>query len=175
MRETVTRTFAKTVANTVVYIDGKLDKKTFAIPANINDRDVAKRFLERKVKDSGIIVTVEKLDRIEELRGMPEKLFIKLARIVPERSKETRNDVTKRVIGYRGEMVYMNPDYTVDRMVVTFGKKDKKKEVMDYYVPDNCSPIKIENTTECETLYAMDEKTFYENSRPMIDHQHYKF
>ena len=174
MRETVTRTFAKTVANAVVYIDGKLDKKSYAIPANIDDKDAAKRFLERKVKTGEIIVTVEKLDRLEELRGMPEKLFIKLARIVPERSKETRNDVTKRVIGIRGEMLYMTPNYKVERMTVTFGKKDKRSDVMDYYVPDNCSPIKIENETECETLYALDEKTFYENSRPMIDHQHYK-
>lgn len=174
MRDTLTRTFSKMIANCVVYIDGKLDKKSFAIPANINDRDVAKRFLERKVKDSGVIVTVEKLERLEELRGMPEKLFIKLARIVPERSKETRNDITKNVIGFRGEMVYMTPEYKIERMTVTFGKKDKQNEVMKYYVPDNCSPIKIENITECETLYAMDEKTFYENSRPMVDHQHYK-
>lgn len=174
MRETITRTFAKTVAETVIYLDGKLDNKRFVIPVNINDKDAAKRFLERKVKSGEIIVKVEKLDRVEELRGMPEKLFVRLARIVSERSKETRNDVTKRVIGFRGEMVYMKPDYTVDRMVVTFGKKEKQKDVMDYYVPDNCSPIKIENTVECETLYALDEKTFYENSRPMIDHQHYK-
>lgn len=174
MRETVTRTFAKMTADCVIYVDGKLDKKQFAIPVNINDKDAAKRFLERKVKTGEIIVTVEKLERVEELRGMPEKLFIKLARIVPERSKETRNDVTKRVFGLRGEMIYMTPDYKIEHMVVTFGKKDKRNDVMSYYVPDNCSPIKIENETECETLYALDEKTFYENSRPMIDHQHYK-
>lgn len=174
MRETVTRTFAKTVANTVVYVDGKLDKKSFAIPANINDSATAKRFLERNVKSGEIIVTVEKLERVEELRGMPEKLFIKLARVVPERSKETRNDITKNVIGLRGEMLYMTADYKIDRMTVTFGKKDKLNDVMKFYVPVNCSPIKIENATECETLYAMDEKTFYENSRPMVDHQHYK-
>lgn len=174
MRETVTRTFAKMVANTVVYVDGKIDKKSFAIPANINDSVAAKRFLERNVKSGEIIVTVEKLDRMEELRGMPEKLFIKLARVVPERSKETRNDITKNVVGMRGELVYMTPDYKIERMVVTFGKNDKLDRVAKFYVPDNCSPIKIENVKDSETLYAMDEKTFYENSRPMVDHQHYK-
>lgn len=174
MRETVTRTFAKMVADTVVYVDGKIDKKRFAIPANISDGAAAKRFLERNVKGGEIIVTVEKLDRLEELRGMPEKLFIKLARIVPERSKETRNDITKNVVGLRGELVYMTPDYKIERMAVSFGKKDKLDRVAKFYVPDNCIPIKIENAIECETLYAMDEKTFYENSRPMIDHQHYK-
>lgn len=174
MRETVTRTFAKMVADCVVYVDGKIAKKSYAIPANITGNPQAKRFLERNVKSGEIIVTIEELKRAEELRGMPEKLFIKLARIVPERSKETRNDITKNVIGFRGEMVYMTPDYKIERMTVTFGKKDKQNEVMKYYVPDNCSPIKIENITECETLYAMDEKTFYENSRPMVDHQHYK-
>lgn len=174
MRETITRTFAKTVAVTVVYLDGKLDKKSFAIPATINDSAAAKRFLERNVKSGEIIVTVEKLERLEELRGMPEKVFIKLARVVPERSKETRNDITKNVIGLHGEMLYMTPDYKIERMLVTFGKKDKLNDVMKFYVPDNCAPIKIENVKDCETLYAIDEKTFYENSRPMIDHQHYK-
>ena len=174
MRNTVTRTFAKTVAETVVYVDGKIGKKSFAIPASITDSAVAKRYLERNVKSGEIIVTVEKLNRIEELRGMPENVFIKLARIVPERSKETRNDITKNVVGLRGEMLYMTADYKIERMTVTFGKKDKLNEVMKFYAPVNCSPIKIENVTECETLYAMDEKTFYENSRPMVDHQHYK-
>lgn len=174
MRETITRTFAKMVADCVVYVDGKIAKKSYTIPANITDNPQAKRFLERNVKNGEIIVTVENLERVEELRGMPEKLFIKLARIVPERSKETRNDITKNVVGFRGEMLYMTAEYKIERMLVTFGKKDKNNDVMKFYVPENCSPIKIENVTECETLYAMDEKTFYDNSRPMVDHQHYK-
>ena len=174
MRDTITRTFSKTVANCTIYMYGKISTKNYAIPSTITDADKAKRYLEKNVKTGEIIVKVEKLAKLDELRGMPEKLFMKLARVVSERSKETRNDITKNVIGFAGELLYMTPDYKIESMAVNYGKKEKLESVMKFYVPDGCNPIKIENVKECETLYAMDEKTFYENSRPMTDHQHYK-
>ena len=174
MRNTVTRTFIKNTAAVVLYVDGKIKNDHIDVPATYNTPSLAEKYIRNKVKNlDGILVKVESVEKVEQLYGMPERLFIKLARPVPERSKETRGMTSKTIIGKAGTLLYMTPDRKVEEKIVTFFADEKLSDVGKREAPEGCFPIDIVNITDTEAIYVISDDDFIKNARLMSDHQHY--
>lgn len=174
MRNTITRSFVKNACTCIVYKDGKTHDEIIVIPYGYNDTDSADKYIRRKVNIDGKLVLVKSIEKTAALFGMDETQFIKLAKIVPERSKETRDFISKTVIGKVGTLVYMDKEYVVHRDKEVFVDVKRKLDVQAKdNAPDGCIGITIENIHDTEAIYVLDESTFIANARPMRDHQHY--
>lgn len=174
MRNTITRSFVKNSCACIVYKDGKTHDEVIVIPYGFNDIDAADKYIRRKVSIDGKLVLVKSIEKTSALFGMDESQFIKLAKIVPERSKETRDFISKTVIGKAGTLVYMDKEYVVHRDMEVFVDAKRKLDVQaKELAPADCIGITVENIHETQALYVLDEQTFIENARPMRDHQHY--
>lgn len=175
MRNTITRTFNKNQASVLVYVDGKVTESVCLIPAGFNTVESAEKFIRKNVQLEGKLVTVAKVDKVSTLYGMEEDDFIKYAKQVDERSKETRGLITKTVNGLMGELVYMDKDHAIKTIPVMVKKSDKLDKVAREKAPNGCFGITLENIKEVSTLYAMSESDFIKYAREMVDYQHYKF
>lgn len=174
MRNTITRSFVKNLCTCIVYKDGKTHDEALAIPYGYNDTNSAEKYIRRKVAIDGKLVLVKSIVKASVLYGMDESQFIKLAKIVPERSKETRDFISKTVIGKVGTLVYMDKKYNVHHDKEVFVDSKRKLDVQaKELAPADCVGITIENIHDTQALYVLDEATFIANARPMSDHQHY--
>ena len=174
MRDTITRTFVKNVCLCAVYTDGKLHNESVTIPYGYNSEESAEKYIRKNIQLGGKLASVIVIEKSETLYGMPEADFISLAKIVDARSKETRDFVTKTVIGKIGTLVYMDSERNIKEMSVRVDSKRNLDKQARELAPNGCKGITIENVQDSEALYVMDEATFIANARPMIDHQHYK-
>lgn len=173
MRNTITRSFVKLSCDCIVYKDGKTAKEVVIIPYGYNTTESAENYIRKKVALDGKLVTVESVRKVSALYGMDESDFIKLAKVVTERSKETRDCITKTVIGRVGTLVYMDEKRAIlEKDVFIDPKRNLDKQAREL-APKGCKGITIENIRDSEALYVLDERTFIENARPMSDHQHY--
>ena len=122
MRNTITRSFVKLSCDCIVYKDGKTVKEIVTIPYGYNTTDSAEKYIRKNVALDGKLVMVESVSKVSALYGMDESEFIKLAKVVTERSKETRdciNEFLKYPKESAGsimtiEFVSLRPDMTVD-------------------------------------------------------------
>lgn len=178
MRNTITRTIINNACTCTIYKDGKLSDAVIVIPCGYNTTDAAERYIRRNSLCEGKLVEVSKVNKLSELYGMEETEFIKLAVAVTERTKETRNAITKTVITKRAKLVYMTADRKIDEIIVNIPSNLGKREMSSFIVnatPKGGKPIELSEAEEVSTLYALDEATFILNARPMVDHFHYKF
>lgn len=182
MRNTITRSFNKISATALVYVDGKVVEQVINIPYLYNTEELATKYIRRHVKNgdaaelfnlTGKLVDVINVKKLSTLYGMDEQDFIKLAKPVDERSKETRGMISKTVVGYVGTLLYMDEKRNVCNTSVLIPKGVKLDKIAKDNTPNGCYPITIENIKETETLFVMDEQTFIANAREMSDHQHY--
>ena len=174
MRNTITRSFVKNACTCIVYKDGKTHEEIIVVPYGYNDTESADKYIRRKVSLDGKLVLVKSIEKTSALFGMDESQFIKLAKIVPERNKETRDFISKTVIGKVGTLVYMDKEYKVHHDKEVFVDVKRKLDVQaKELAPADCIGITIENIHDTEALYVLDESTFIANARPMRDHQHY--
>ena len=177
MRNTITRSICKNSCTTVIFKDGKLDEEVIVIPCGYNDNDAAERYIRRNNLSTGKLVEVSKVERINNLYGMEEDMFIKLAIAVDERSKETRNCISKTVTTKCARLVYMTSDRKIADINIILPNNIGKREMASFIknsTPAGGKPIEVTDIEEVEKLYVLDEATFIENSREMIDHFHYK-
>lgn len=173
MRNTITRTFVKNVCTCIVYANGKMSEQFVIIPADFNTDEKAEKYIRKNVQLDGKLASVDKIEKSEQLRGMDESMFMQLAKVVDARSKDTRDCITKNVTALFGTLVYMDKERKLhEQLVRVNGKRNLDKQAREL-APNDCKGITIENVHEQSALYVMDEKTFIENSKPMIDHQHY--
>lgn len=173
MRNTITRTFVKNVCTCVVYANGKMSEQLVTIPADFNTDEKAEKYIRKNVQLDGKLASVDKIEKSEQLRGMDESVFMQLAKVVDARSKDTRDCITKNVTALFGTLVYMDKERKLhEQLVRVNGKRNLDKQAREL-APNDCKGITIENVHEQSALYVMDESTFIENSKPMIDHQHY--
>lgn len=173
MRNTITRSFVKLSCDCIVYKDGKTVKEIVTIPYGYNTTDSAEKYIRKNVALDGKLVMVESVSKVSALYGMDESEFIKLAKVVTERSKETRDCITKTVNGRVGTLVYMDEKRAIlEKDVFIDPKRNLDKQAREL-APKGCKGITIENIRDSEALYVLDERTFIENARPMSDHQHY--
>lgn len=182
MRNTVSRTFTKISATALVYVDGKVAEQVINIPYLYNTEELAAKYIRRHVKNgdaaelfnlTGKLIDVVSVKKLETLYGMDEQDFIKIAKPVDERSKETRGMVSKTIVGYVGTLLYMDEKRNVCNTPVLITKGVKLDKIAKDNTPKGCYPITIENVKETETLFVVNEQTFIENAREMSDHQHY--
>lgn len=174
MRNTITRTFNKTLAKCLVYVDNSISERAVFIPYGFNTTELAERYIRKNVQLDEKLVDVISVETVSTLYGMDESDFITLATVVDERSKETRGMISKTVQGYIGTLLYMNEQRKVCEKLVTFTKGEKLATVARENTPDGCKPIDIENIKETSALFVMSEEKFIANAREMTDHQHYK-
>lgn len=174
MRNTITRSFVKNACTCIVYKDGKTHDEVIVVPYGYNDPDSADKYIRRKMDIDGKLVLVKSVEKTSALFGMDEADFIKLAKVVPERNKDTRNLISKTVVGKVGTLVYMDKEYKVHRDKEIFVDSKRKLDAQaKENAPADCIGITIENIHDTEALYVLDEATFIKNARPMRDHQHY--
>lgn len=177
MRNVITRSFVKNACTCTIYKDGKLSDAVIIIPCGYNDNSTAERYIRRNNLVDGKLVEVTKIDKLSALYGMEESDFIRLAKKVDARSKETRDSITKTVITKRATMLYMTPERKIEsceiNLAVNLGKRELAKELAKL-LPNGCKFIDLDNMEEVETLYALDEQTFISNSRKMKDHFHFE-
>ena len=174
MRDTITRTFVKNVCLCAVYAGGKINMESVTIPYGYNSEESAEKYIRKNVQLNGKLASVVAIKKSESMYGMSEADFVSLAKVVDARSKETRDFVTKTVVGKIGTLVYMDSERNIKEMPVRVDSKRKLDKQARELAPKGCKGITIENVQDSEALYVMDEATFIKNARPMIDHQHYK-
>lgn len=175
MRNTITRTFNSNVCTCAVYKDGKISVAKITIPYGFNTVESAENYIRRNVDlDGAKLAAVEHVEKVSRMYGMDEATFIENARIVDERSKDTRNCITKTVVANIGKLIYMDTNRKIcEKQVSVDIKRNLDKQAREL-VPDGCIGITIEGISECTALYAMSEADFIKYARPMVDHQHYK-
>lgn len=174
MRNTVTRSFSTNVCKAIIYKEGKLSDTEITIPTGFNATESAEKYIRKNVTLDGKLVTVESVVTVSELYGMDESDFISKATLIDERSKDTRDCVTKTVKGNVGTLVYMTKNRKIHEMPVMIRSGEKLSKVAKEKAPQDCIGITIENIHDSVALYAMSISDFIKYARPMVDHQHYK-
>lgn len=178
MRNTVTRSFIKNVCSCTIYKDGKLSEENILIPCGYNDIAAAERYIKRHDMTTGKLVEVYKIDKLAELYGMEEADFIRLATVVNERDKTTRDSITKTIKSYAATLTYMTVDRKIADIEIAIPASLGKREYNTYIhsvTPNGGKPIEVKDKHEVEKIYALSESDFIANARPMTDHFHYKF
>ena len=173
MRNTITRSFVKNLCKCIVYKDNKTHEETVVIPYGFNTDFSAEKYIRKNNLVDGKLAAVIHIEKVSALYGMDESDFIKLGKRVDERTKETRNCITKTVNGLVGTLVYMDAKHNIQYMSVRVQKGVNLDKQARALAPNGCKGITIENIKEDACLYTMDEATFIKNARPMRDHQHY--
>lgn len=173
MRNLITRTFNNSAATCIVYNDGKTYSELVMLPANINDNEIAEKYIRKNKLVSGALVLVEKVEKIGAMYGMEISVFLANATAYIERDKNTRGLVTRYATVKRGELVYY-ANGKIDRMAVTIpANVTSMDKLLKQLAPANTRGIVIENITETKALYAMTESEFIKLARPMVDNQHF--
>lgn len=176
MRNTITRTMTTVNAESLVYINGEIVSAVIAVPTTCKDTATAEKIIRKRGLENGKLISVEKLSTVEQLYGMEETDFIKYARPVEARSKETRNMISKNVETLVGNLVYMDvATRKISEREVTIPANYEKR--LDKYAQVIAQPnekgITIENVHKVASLYVITETDFIAHSKKMIDHQHY--
>ena len=174
MRNTITRSFNKAAASSLIYIDGKIEKRVFNVPYIFNSVELAEKYI-RKHSDSyeGKLVEVISVEKVSTLYGMDERDFITKAKKVDARSKETRGTISKTVKAFTGKLLYMDEKRSVKDDPVFFLKGDKLDTVGKNNTPKGGKYICIEEVQPIDVLCVMTEEEFLANAREMVDYQHY--
>lgn len=178
MRNTITRSFVKNSCTCTVYNNGKLSDEIVLIPCGYNDNAAAERYIKRHDLTNGKLVEVSKIDKLSELYGMEEADFIRLATVVDERNKTTRDSITKTIKSYAATLTYMTADRKIADIEIAIPASLGKREYNTYIhgiTPNGGKPIEVKDKHEVEKIYALSESDFIANARPMVDHFHYKF
>ena len=166
----ISRTIINNFATGLEYIAAAKKVQTFVVvlPAAIDTPERAERYIS-KHNDllSGKMVSVDKVERYENLVGMPLSVFMANAKPVSERSKETRGAITKTVPGFMVDVLYMDENHIIKTVPATVpAAKDVEKYCkINVSVPGKF--VTVENVRAIETLYAMDENTFIALAKPM--------
>lgn len=139
------------------------------LPATVDTVEKAEKFIRKNPGTiPGKLVMVNSVERSEMLVGMYVDDFIKNAKQVTERNKETRGTVTKTVQTCIGTALYMDDKRNVCEKVVTFPVNLSNVDGFirkNYTFPGQF--ITVENVETIETLYSMDENTFIALAKPM--------
>lgn len=166
---------SRTIINHIAFIT-MFDMETKAVidltamlPATVDTVEKAEKFIRKNPGTiPGKLVMVNKVERSEMLIGMYVDDFIKNAKQVKERNKETRGTVTKTIQTCIGTALYMDDNRNICEKVVTFPVNLSN---IDSYIRRNyVFPgrfITVENVETIENLYSMDENTFIAHAKPM--------
>lgn len=175
MRNIISRTFNTNFVTCLAYDNSKVVSAIVSVPAGFNTSEQAERYIRKNNLVSGKLISVEKIEKVSATYGMEESTFIANAKPFEERSKETRNLVTKNVSGLVGELLYMTENHTIERKTVAVPKAYEKK--LDAFAriaaQDFGKGITVENVKTVTSLFGMTEQEFVKLARPMRDNLHF--
>lgn len=168
----ISRTVKSVNAVCKFFADDSVHTISVQLPAHCNTTNIAERYIRKN--NPGIIpgklIFVERVESSEKLIGMELDDFIANATKVSERSKDTRNCVTKEVQAFSGTALYMDETQSIKETVVTIPQGVAN---VDAYVRKNYKfdgyYITTKNITPVSALYAMDEKVFASLAKPMAN------
>ena len=168
----ISRTIINNIAHTLVF---DMDKKAISdtvviLPAAVNTVDKAEKYIRKhdSLLTGEKLVSVESIEKLENLVGMYLDTFMVNADKVDERSKDTRDCVTKLVTALEAVALYMDKDRNVKerKVIVPMGTSN-----IDAYVSKNRQFdgkfITVASTKEVSQLYAMSEAKFISLAKPM--------
>ena len=166
----ISRTIVNNVAHCLVFdSDSKsIHDSVVFVPASVNTVERVEKYIRKNNAVVGKLVSVEAVDRLESLVGMYLDTFMENATKVDERSKETRDSITKTVTVLECVALYMDSDRNVKehKVIVPVGTTN-----IDGYVRKNCEFdgmfITVASSKEISELYAMDERKFIALAKPM--------
>ena len=178
-KEIISRTIVSyRVAYTFMDSDRSIKQGGAILPAHVNTTDKAEKFIRRVgLPDGQRFICVDEIHKHEELRGMYIEDFLKHASQVLERSKETRDCVTKEVKLFAAEFEYLSPERKpeVTRMIIP-AKAATSIDAADKHIrKDYKGPGKFIGTVRIISgcaIYALAEAEFIKHSKPMLDRFH---
>ena len=167
----ISRTIIRNVAHTTTYNSAKheIDSGVVIVPANVNTCDRAEKFIRKNnsYPSDVKLVSVDAIEKIETLVGMYVDDFVANAKKVDERSKETRNAITKTVVAAECTILCMSPDRKVyETKVITPVNCNYDSYIRKNFTIDG-KFIEVYSVHEISELYAMDEATFIALAKPM--------
>ena len=167
----ISRTIIRNVAHVTLY---KSDTKAISesvviVPASVATVEKAERFIRKSNRfPVGIkLVSVDSIEKMETLVGMYLNTFVDNAIKVDERSKETRDAITKTVVAMKATVLYMTPDRKINETSVVIPQNVNYENYIRKNVSLDGRFIEIVSLEEVSTLYAMDEATFVNLAKPM--------
>lgn len=166
----ITRSFATTTASVKLYNEASDSIET--VKASLDGKLDADAFKKAyAARESRIVLKVSDLETIEELRGIPEDVFIANGTAFLERDKSNRGMISKTVSTncYTLKVWNENTDSMEEKTVTACTLKAAEKQL-----PTGCKLLKVMGETKVESLICMTVEDFKQYSRPMVDHFHYK-
>lgn len=168
----ISRTIVSNIAHTLVF---DMDKKAISdsvviLPAAVNTVDRAEKYIRKHdiLLSGHKLVSVDSVEKVENLVGMYLDTFMVNADKVDERSKDTRDCITKLVTVLEAVALYMDKDRNVKecKVIVPMGTAN-----IDAFVSKNRQFdgkfITVASTKEVSQLYAMTEAKFISLAKPM--------
>lgn len=168
----ISRTIVSNIAHIIVF---DMDKKAITdtvviLPAAVNTVDRGEKYIRKhdSLLSGHKLVSVESVEKVENLVGMYLDTFMANADIVEERSKETRDCVTKVVTVLEAVALYMDNDRNVKErnIIIPMGTSNVDAYVSKHYQFDG-KFITVASTKEVSHLYAMSESKFISLAKPM--------
>lgn len=167
----ISRTIIRNAAHVTAFESAskKIFDSVVLVPATAATVDKAERFIRKNNRfPAGVkLVSVDSVEKMETLVGMYLDEFVANATKVDERSKETRDAVTKTVVAMKATVLYMTPDRKINETSVVIPQNVNYENYIRKNVTLDGRFIEIVNLEEVSTLYAMDEATFIGLARPM--------
>lgn len=168
----ISRTIVSNIAHVVVFDMGNkaISDSVVILPAAVNTVDRAEKYIRKHdILVSGHkLVSVDSVEKMENLVGMYLDTFMVNADKVDERSKDTRDCITKLVTALEAVALYMDKGRNVKESKVTVPMGTSN---VDAYVSKNChfdgKFITVASTKEISQLYAMTEAKFISLAKPM--------
>jgi len=169
MSNLITRSFSCTSFDAVIYSrDSKsINYEHKIISGAFKDTDSLMKYLAKHNRN---ILDVDNIKIIDSLYGMTVTDFVRYGQKFDARSKETRELITKQIENkiYTVRVYDKVRKNVIDTDVTA---KDEKQIVKN--LPSNYTLLEVVSCEITSSIYGMEEKTFIEHARPMIDHYHF--
>lgn len=173
-RNLITRTFSNTVAHALVYIDNAAHNQDVILPAGFTAAS-AEKAIRKNHLVTGHLITVTAVEKLDATYGMEISVFLANAVQFPERSKDTRNMITKYATVRKGTLVTYSPaDGGMHEHIVAVPTNVKSLDTWAREnAPDGEIGVTVKDITESTALFAMTEADFIKLARSMTDNQHF--
>lgn len=172
-RNLITRTFSNTVAHALVYIDNAARNQDVILPAGFTTAS-AEKAIRKNHLVTGHLITVTAVEKLDATYGMEISVFLANAVQFTERSKDTRNMITKYATVRKGTLVTYSPADGMHEHTVAVPANVKSLDAWAREnAPDGEIGVTVKDITESTALFAMTEADFIKLARPMTDNQHF--
>ena len=161
----ISRTFTTSIVNVLIVDKEAREVKegSVILDGKIDSIEKAVKYFEKYDRN---VVDVLEVKVVSELLGMYESDFIALAKPFNERSKATRNLITKNCVSTVCSCMVVTDDRKIiDIEIVADSEKDCRKEAEKR----GYKFVAIISKKEVNQLYGMDADTFKLNANRMID------